>query len=130
QLNAAALKLVSTYIPVSNDPCGKITYGIPQTGDEDQLIARTDFVHNEKHSLYGRYFMAQFSNPSVYDGHNLLTTTQPGNLERVQSVTIGDTLSINSGTVNSFHATFSRRRDDRGPAANQIGPNDIGINMF
>jgi len=130
QINASALKLATNYLPTSNDPCGKIQYGIPQTGDEDQIIGRIDWSHSTRHSVYGRYFLAQFSNPSVYDGHNLLTTTQPGNLERVQSATIGDTFSLSPTSVNSFHATFTRRRDDRGPAPNQIGPNDIGINMF
>src|SRR5258706_7386170 len=57
QLNQAALKLATNYVPISNDPCGKITYGIPQTGDEDQFIGRTDWVHNDRHSLYGRYFL-------------------------------------------------------------------------
>jgi hypothetical protein len=130
QLNAAAVKLASNYLPTSTDPCGKILYGIPQTGDEDQIIGRIDFTQNSKHSLYGRYFLAQFSNPSVYDGKNLLTTTQPGNLERVQTATIGDNYSFGPATLNSFHATFSRRRDDRGPAQNQIGPQDIGLNIF
>jgi len=130
QLNASALKLATNYLPVSNDPCGKIQYGIPQTGDEDQVIGRIDWNHNSKHNMYGRYFMAQFSNPSVYDGHNLLTTTQPGNLERVQSATIGDNYSFGPSTLNAFHVTFTRRRDNRGPAANQIGPNDIGLNIF
>src|SRR5262249_11041425 len=128
--NPAALKLATNYVPASSDPCGKIQYGIPQTGDEDQAIGRVDYVRNEKHTMFGRYFMAQFSNPSVYDGKNLLTTTQPGNLERVQTVTLGDTYTFGPGTLNSAHATFTRRRDDRGPAANQIGPNDIGINIF
>ena len=130
QLNQSALKLATNYLPVTNDPCGKVQYGIPQTGDEDQIIGRVDWSHTTKHSMYGRYFLAQFSNPAVYDGKNLLTTTQPGNLQRVQSATIGDTYSFSPTFINSFHVTFSRRRDDRGPAANQIGPNDIGINMF
>src|SRR5690348_11784884 len=130
QLNPAAVKLASNYLPVTNDPCGRIQYGIPQTGDEDQVIGRVDWSHTATHSVYGRYFLSQFSNPSVYDGKNLLTTTQPGNLERVQSATIGDTYSINTTTVNAFHMTFSRRRDNRGPAANQIGPKDIGLNIF
>jgi hypothetical protein len=130
QLNAAALKLAANYLPGTNDPCGKILYGIPQTGDEDQIIGRVDWIQHAKHTLYGRYFLAQFSNPSVYDGKNLLTTTQPGNLERTQSVTLGDTYTITPTTLNAFHATFSRRRDDRGPASNQISPTDLGINVF
>ena len=130
RLNGAALKLANSYLPATSDPCGKITYGIPTTGDEDQIIGRIDWLQNEKHSLFGRYFLDDFSNPAVYNGQNLLTTTQPGNLERAQSVTLGDTYTLGPGTLNSFHLTFSRRRDDRGPAPNQINPTDLGINIY
>ena len=128
--NQSAVTLATKYLPATADPCGKIQYGIRTTGDEDQMIGRMDWLHREKHSLFGRYFMAQYSNPSVYDGKNLLTTTQPGNLERAQSFTLTDTYSFGAGTLNSFHATWTRRRDDRGPAANQISPTDLGINIF
>ena len=37
RFNPQALAFVTKYIPVSNDPCGKITYGIPTTGDENQI---------------------------------------------------------------------------------------------
>ena len=56
-----------------------------------------------------------FKNPPTYDGKNLLTTTQAGNLEMAQSATIGDTYTFGPGTLNSFHFTFNRRRDNRGP---------------
>lgn len=130
QFNPAALKLATGYVPLSSDPCGQITYGIPTTGDEEQVIGRIDWVHNSKHSLFGRYFLAQYSNPPVYDGQNLLTTTQPGNLERVQSITIGDNYTFGPTSLNSFHAGFTRRRDNRGPASNQISPKDLGINIY
>ncbi len=131
RLNAAALKLATGYLNSSSaDACGQVFFPIPSTGDENQFISRVDWLHNQKHTVFVRYFSAGFANPSVYDGKNLLTTTQPGNLERVQTATIGDTYSLGPGTLNSAHLTFVRRRDDRGPAQNQIGPNDIGINMF
>ena len=131
RLNASALKLANNYLPISAaNSCGRVQYGIPTTGDEDQIISRIDWTHTTKHNLFGRYFLAQYSNPPVYDGKNLLTTTQPGNLERAQSVTISDNYSFGPSTLNAFHATFTRRRDNRGPATNQIGPNDIGINIF
>ncbi len=47
-----AVKLVQSYVPISNDPCGKVTYGIPSTGDEDQVIGRVDWVQSSKHNLY------------------------------------------------------------------------------
>ena len=130
-LNPVALKIAQNYLPTASaDQCGKVTYGIPQTGDEDQIIGRVDWVQSSKHTLYGRYFMAQYQNPPVYDGKNLLTTTQPGNYERAQSVTIGDNYTFGPGTLNSFHFTFNRRRDNRGPTAIPINPTLLGVNMY
>jgi hypothetical protein len=130
-LNGPALTIAKNYLPVAQaDQCGKVTYGIPQTGDEDQFIGRGDWVQSSKHTLYGRYFMAQYQNPPVYDGKNLLTTTQPGNYERAQSVTIGDNYTFGPGTLNAFHFTINRRRDNRGPTDIPINPTLIGVNMY
>src|SRR5690242_16723636 len=63
-INPISLKIAQSYLPVAGaDPCGKLNYAIPQTGDEDQFIGRIDFVQSSKHTLYGRYFMAQYQNP-------------------------------------------------------------------
>ncbi len=129
RFNPQAIALASQYIPQSSDPCGKITYGIPKNWNEDQVIGRIDWVQNSRHTLYGRYFLAQYTIPPVFDGKNALTTTAPGNWERAQSLTIGDTYSFNSTTLNSFHVTASRRRDDRGVAENYINPATIGLNV-
>ena len=45
--NQSAVKLATKYLPATADPCGKIQYGIRTTGDEDQVIGRMDWVHNE-----------------------------------------------------------------------------------
>ena len=43
-LNPVALKIAQNYLPISSaDQCGKVTYGIPQTGDEDEFIGRGDW---------------------------------------------------------------------------------------
>lgn len=128
RFNASALALLK-YIPTSTDPCGKITYGIPTTGDENQGIGRIDWVQNSRHSLYGRYYITDYQNPGVFNGSNLLTTTAAGNDERVQSLSIGDTFSFSPTAINSFHATATRRRINRGPADNLINPSDIGVNI-
>jgi len=130
RFNPASLKLDS-YLPVSSDPCGKVTYGIPTTGDEDQAIGRIDWTQSEKHSLYARYFLAQYSNPASWNPQNALVTTQAGTLMRAQSFTIGDNYSFNPTTVNTFHATFHRMRNDRGPSPQFINAKDqLGVNMF
>ncbi|MFN7923060.1 MAG: TonB-dependent receptor [Bryobacteraceae bacterium] len=130
RFNPQAVGLLTKYIPLSQDPCGRITYGIKTTGDEEQMIGRVDWVQNAKHNFYGRYFLAQYKNPPVYDGKSALTTTAPGNWERAQTITLGDTYSFSATTLNSFHATGSRRRDNRGVAPNFFNPRDLGLNVF
>ena len=46
RFNQQSINLITKYIPISNDPCGRITYGIPATGDEEQFISRMDWVQN------------------------------------------------------------------------------------
>ncbi len=129
RLNPQALSIVNKYIPISNDPCGKLTYGIPTTGDENQIIGRIDWVQNAKHSLYGRYFTSGYVNPPTFDGKNLLTTTVPGNDERAQTLTLADTFAFSGSTLNSFHATATRRRDNRGVSSKITNPAAEGLNV-
>ncbi len=130
-LNPVAVKIANSYLPTAQaDQCGKITYGIPVTGDEEQYIMKIDWVHTAKHTLFGRYLIDDFRNPPTYDGKNLLTTTQAGNLELAQSLSIGDTYTFGPSTLNSFHVTFNRRRDNRGPTPIPINPTLLGVNMY
>lgn len=131
QLSPVAVNLVSKYLPVSSaNPCGQVTYGIPQTGDEDEYIGRVDYVISSKQNLFGRYFIDDWQNPPVFQNSNLLTTTSPGNYERAQSATIGDVYTFGPTTVNSVHATFNRIRDNRGPTDTPINWTDLGSDMY
>jgi hypothetical protein len=128
QFNQQALNLTK-YIPVTNDPCGKYQYGIPNNSDEDQLIGRIDFNPTDRHSIFGRYFISDYRNPAIFDGKNLLTTTKAGVRPRSQSLTLGDTFSFGPGTVSSFHAHVGRMRILREPPPDIISPRDVGINI-
>jgi Carboxypeptidase regulatory-like domain len=117
QLSPVALALTHD-LPVSSaNSCGLVTYGIPQTGNEDEYIGRVDYIINSNHTLFARYFADDWRNPAVFTNNNLLTTTQPGNLELAQEATIGDTYVFGPGTLNSIHLGFNRVRDDRGPTS-------------
>jgi hypothetical protein len=129
-LNPVALGVMK-YLPVSSaTPCGVVTFGVPATGDEDEYIGRMDYVINEKHSLFGRYFADDWRNPPVFDGKNLLTTTSPGNFEMAQEATIGDNYTFGPGTLNAFHVGFNRIRDNRGPTNFPINWTMLGSNMY
>ena len=126
----AALKVAKSYIPVSTDPCGKIQYGIPANNPDNQWLGRVDYVLNDKHSMFGRYFIYDYTGQTTFDGSNALTTTTPGNMDRSQTATFGDTYVFSPTMLNAFHLTFNRRRDDRGVASNLFSPVSLGVNMF
>jgi hypothetical protein len=125
----AAVALLTKYLPISNDPCGKVQYGFPANNPDDQIIGRVDYNLNQKHSMYARYYIYDFTGQTVFDGSNLLTTANPGEEERSQTFTFGDSYIFSPTILNSFHATFNRRRDNRGVAATDINPVTLGVNM-
>ncbi len=126
----AGLKLASSYIPTSPDPCGKVLFGYLANNPDDQVIGRIDYNVSSKQQFYGRYFIYTYKALSLFDGHNALTTGTAGNDQRSQTMTIGDTYTISPTAVNSFHATFDRRRNNRAVAGNLFSPVDLGVNMF
>ena len=130
QLSPVALNVMK-YLPVSSaSPCGVVTYGIPQTGDEEEYIGRVDYNINQKHMMFGRYFADDWRNPPVFTNNNLLTTTSPGNFELAQEATFGDTYAFGPGTLNSFHLGFNRIRDNRGPTNFPINWTMLGSPMY
>jgi hypothetical protein len=126
--NPQALALLK-YVPTSSDPCGRITYAIPEPQREDQYIGRVDWTQSTRNNLYGRYFFADYKSPAAFD-NNFLLTTQRGILDRSQAATIGDNYSINPNTLNSVHLTWTRLAITRGPAADQKNLGDFGVNIF
>jgi hypothetical protein len=130
-LSPVAVNLVTNYLPVSQaNQCGQVTFGIPVTGDSDEYIGRVDYVVSAKQNLYSRYYIDDWQNPPVFEPGNALTTTSPGNYERAQTATLGDTYTFGPTTLNSFHASFNRVRDNRGPTNTPINWTDLGSDMY
>jgi hypothetical protein len=132
--NAASLALMK-YLPARNptyDPldCGYVTYAIPSKVFDNQFITRVDYTLNTKNNLYGRYMIDGYQSPAFYSPTNILITTQSGNVERVQTFTMGENYTFNSNLVNSAHVTVLRRSNNRGYNAADINANTLGINLF
>ena len=117
------------YVPISTDPCGRYQYSIPSPQDEHQGLGKVDYQLSQKHTLFGRYFIASNSQPDYYDGKSVLTTTKAGALNRVQSFVLGDTYLFGAGTVSSFHATLDRTVNLR-EVPSFFSPTDAGVNVF
>jgi len=128
RFNPQALALLK-FVPVSSDPCGKVVYGIPTTGDEQQVIGRADWIQSSRNTVFGRYFIADYTNPAVFDGKNLLPAQRTGFLERGQALTLSDTYTISPTVVNSMHVSATRMSITRGAPPNYISPEQIGLRM-
>ena len=126
---APALAL-QPYFPANPSSCGLVSYAIPSQQTENQVIGRVDSTLTQKHSLYGRYFIEDYTSPAYFSPTNVLLTTQAGNAERAQSLTLGETYIIGPHTVNSFHASGTRVRNNRGPNAQGLAPNALGVNNY
>jgi len=123
------------YLPVPNssyDPngCGFVAYAIPSLTADNQFVTRVDATINSKNNLYGRYFIDGYQAPAFFSPTNILITTQSGNIERVQSLTLGWSDSITPNLVNQAHGSVMRRVDNRGYASNDINANTLGIALY
>lgn len=116
-------------IPVSSDPCGKLTFAASNPSNEYQDVARIDWVRSPKNTIYGRYFILDYANPAVYS-NNLLTLTRPSLLDRSQSVTLGNQMSLSATVVNAMHFTYSRLAIHRSDPASMPSPTSVGINIY
>jgi len=126
RFDPAAVAL-NKYLPVSPNPCGRVTFGVPSTGDEDQVVARVDWVQSAKHTLFGRYFWDDWRNIAYNNPTDILDNSS-GTWETAQNFTIGDTYTFNGSAVNSFHATENHIGISLTPAAGAPGPSTIGVN--
>jgi hypothetical protein len=126
----AGFKLASTYFPTSPNPCGTYLYGVPTNNPDDQWIGRVDYNISSKQMFFGRYYLYDYLQLPIFNNNNALTTQTAGNWDKSQTMTIGDTYTVSATMVNSFHATFDRRRDNRAGPLNLPSPNSLGVNMF
>src|SRR5579871_871154 len=131
RMDPASMNLLKNYIPVSTDNCGVFFYGQLANNPDWQLISRIDFVKSDKHDMYARWYTYNYTALTFFDGKNALTTgPNPGNKDETNSITFGDTYTVSPTQVNSFHATWNRRADNRGAPPNLFGPNTLGIKPF
>jgi hypothetical protein len=123
-----ALKFLE-HVPVSDDPCGRLQYGIPTDNTEHQTLARTDYTVNGNQSLFGRYLYAVYDNPATYDGKNALTLSRTGQNNQVHSVVAGHNWVLSPSMLNAFHITWNRTINDR-PMPEYFSPSDLGSAVY
>jgi hypothetical protein len=132
--NAPALALQKYLPPINSalDPnnCGFVFYAIPYAITSNQFTTRVDYTVSSKQNIYGRYFVDGYQFPAYFSPTNILITTQSGNIERVQTFTLGDAYQIKSSIVNAAHISILRRVNNRGYASNDINAATLGVNVY
>jgi hypothetical protein len=128
-LNPVALK-IAALLPVASDPCGKVVYGVPSAYNEYQGTARVDWQRTQSDSVFVRYFITDYNLQANYQKGNLLSAAAPGLLDRVQTLTAGDTFVPNAAMVNSFRATFSRSAIQRVGAEGVPNLAELGSSVY
>jgi Carboxypeptidase regulatory-like domain len=129
---SAPAQALQKYLPVPNstvDPngCGFVRYAIPYLITDNQFVTRVDYTVSTKQNIYGRYFVDGYQMPAYFSPTNILITTQSGNIERVQTFTMGDAYSFSSNLVNAAHISILRRVNNRGYNASDINATTLGI---
>ncbi|MDR3792243.1 MAG: carboxypeptidase regulatory-like domain-containing protein [Terracidiphilus sp.] len=131
EINQQALNLIKMLPTGTSDSYGYTAVALPANYNENQYIGRVDYTLNSSQSAYVRYFITNYYAPAFFSPSNLLLTTTAGNDERVQSATAGHVWTINQHLVNTFTATWDRRRDTRGPTAGGINAaSALGVNIY
>jgi hypothetical protein len=117
-------------LPTTTDPCGQITYEIPDDSREGDGIGRADFQQSANHTLFGRYmFKFVKKDPPYRVSQNVLTTSAQGLDNLYQGVAVGDTIVFGSNAVQNFRVTYNRTRVQRS-TEKWFSPYDIGSNVY
>ena len=117
------------HVPVSNDPCGRLQYGIPNNSTEHQTLGKIDYTLNQRQTFFARYFYAVYDNPATYDGKNVLTLSRTSQTNKAHSLVVGHNFVLSASTLNSLHITFNRTLNDR-PLPEYFTPTELGSKVF
>src|SRR6185436_7133672 len=128
RLNPVALNFLK-HVPVSQDPCGQLTYGIPNNNTEHQGLVKLDYTMSSNSALFARYFYAVYDNPATYDGINVLTLSRTGQNNQAHSLVLGHNQVLSPTTLNALHITINRTLNDR-PLPPCFSATDLGSKVF
>ena len=129
RFSPAALNLASR-LPSTTDPCGETQYGSPDNLDDQQMVGRIDYQRSANNSIFGRYIATSHKAPASLNlSDNILASHVPGVDNLAQSLTLGNTVVIGTGTVNALRFAYNRTVVDRAQA-DFFETSDLGIKVF
>src|SRR5207247_9795178 len=97
-----------TTLPGTNDPGGRIVYGLVANQEEDQVVAKVDYTTSPKQSVFCRYMLGRFNTGSTYDGKKPLSINTYGYQDFDYGFNVGHTYLIGNNIVNSLRVAANR----------------------
>jgi hypothetical protein len=89
-----------------------------------------DWNASGKHTLFARYFLANYVSPAPTLTNNFLFSTLGGAHDKSTSAIFGDTYSLTDSLVNSFHFVYTTTTIARQTAANLTDPGQLGLQIY
>ena len=130
--SAPAVKFAS-FLPKTDDPCGKVFYRDPTVDDWQNWIGRVDYQMTNNHSLFGRYLRETRAQPVGFDLNGNLLAAGNGVDGKNKAMTLGSTYLFGSNIVNTFRATYNHFTGGKTAADFsdcKCGNGHLGINSY
>ncbi len=128
----AALAITSK-LPTTTDPCGKVFFGQPAAQDDGQYVGKLDFQINNQHSFFGRYIGTTYFDAPPYSleaaQKSLLVTRRGGRDNLAQSFTVGENYVISATTLNALRFALNRTAIHR-TSTDFFSAPEVGINIY
>ncbi|HZS04376.1 MAG TPA: carboxypeptidase regulatory-like domain-containing protein [Blastocatellia bacterium] len=112
-------------IPVG-DANNQVSFARPDRQNFNEVLGKVDHSFSQKDKVSGRYFYNRFSRNAVFDPANFLTYSD-GSTIVSQNTLITYTHVFSSNLLNSFRFSYANEKATRGPAADAISVNDLGV---
>jgi hypothetical protein len=112
------------------DNCGDYTYvADPVYYFENQIVGRVDWQRTSSDTIFGRYFISKYSQPSYYTAGNIFSSSGVGSADQIQNVAIGDTHVLSVHAIYTARLSFARTSTQR--TSNAAIPTlcSIGVNV-
>jgi hypothetical protein len=121
---------ITQFLPPSNDPCGRVSFGPISQINENQVLGRVDYNINSKHQLFGRYMATTYDQPPSWGlSKNILDSVSGGLDNLAQTAALGHTYLASPTVVNQFRFAMNRVAVLRFNEDYFSGC-DIGVNIF
>ncbi len=106
-MSVVARNMMKTF-PVTNDPCGKVTYPLVADQDENLYVAKIDYQISDKQSIFGRFMAGHLGEASTYDGANPLSLNTAAFVDFDYGLNIGHTYIFSPNLISSFRIGANR----------------------